>query len=416
MERFGLVGISHRRGTAAELARFTRRPSDFADLQQALQVDELLVLSTCNRVEVIYFSEQRLCADRVLQRYLNWLFGEDPQSLEWANGACYAVNGSAAAKQLFATICGLNSLVLGDQQIVGQFRQALQQARDRGLCKAYLGLLADTALKVSKRARPTLNLRNQPTSIAEVAAQKLRQRASGHKQFRVALVGSGPMVQEVGERLSRWQCAHLHFVNRTLAKAEQLAQKFGGTVQSLGEFQAAPQEFDALLAATAAPSPLLSARHFASFHPFAKERVLIDLGMPANLHADLEALSGFQLLDLMTLGREAAAGQREVELASRKVRPHLRTAIQEMQYKLSDLDFAPSAQHLRVQAEAQAERELRRWLGGQFQHLGAEDREKVSEFARHLAQQTAQIPIRALRQWVRKDSLPVAGTSDHGDG
>ncbi|RMH05508.1 MAG: hypothetical protein D6702_00150 [Planctomycetota bacterium] len=405
MDRFGLVGISHRRASVEEIGRFTRGLGDPAEMRRALGVDELVVLNTCNRVELYWVSKGRRNADEVLRDFARLLFPVDPEARRMATSACYALTGEAVVKHLYSVLAGLDSLVLGDEQIVGQFRRALVAAREARTCGPWLGLLGDEALKASRKVRAAIDFSKRPTSIAEVAAQQLKARHRELGGLRVVLVGCGEMIRTTAARLKGWQGVELHFVNRTLTGAEALAEVHGGSCESLASFQAGAGEFDALVAATGATEPVLGPEHLAALAPAERPRLLLDLGVPADLDPALGEDPRFERYDVMELGAQAEAGRREAELLVREARPVLRQAIARLREKLFQKDLGPVAQELRQAVEARAEAELRRFLDGPLAHLAEEDRAVVEQLVARLAAQTVQVPLSAMRKSLRE--LPL---------
>lgn len=405
MERFGLVGISHRRASVEEIGRFTRGLGDLLEMKAALGVDELVRLNTCNRVELYWVCKGRRAADEVLRDLARWLFPADPEARRMATSAGYALSGEAVVKHLYTVLAGLDSLVLGDEQIVGQFRAALVEARAARACGPWLGLLGDEALKASRKVRAEIDFSKRPTSIAEVAARQLK---GCHRQAgatRVVLVGGGEMIRTTAARLKGWQGVELHFVNRTLAGAQALAAAHGGTCESLAAFQAAPRDFDALVAATGATEPVVTAAQLAALPAAARPRLLLDLGVPADIEPALGQDPRFERYDVMELGSHAEAGRREAELLVRRARPVLRAAIAQLREKLFQKDLGPVAQQLRQSVEARAAAELRRFLAGPLAHLAPEDRAVVEQLVARLAAQTVQVPLVAMRSSLRE--LPL---------
>jgi glutamyl-tRNA reductase len=405
MDRFGLIGISHRRASVEEIGRFTRGLGDLTEMREALGVDELVCLNTCNRVELYWVSKVRRAADEVLRDFARWLFADDPEARRLACSACYALSGEAVVKHLYSVLSGLDSLVLGDEQIVGQFRRALVAARESRTCGPCLGLLGDEALKASRKVRAVIDFSKRPTSIAEVAAQQLKSFHRACERLRVVLVGSGEMIRTTAARLKGWKDVDLLFVNRTLSSAQALAEVHGGRAQGLADFQAAPADFDALVAATGADEPVVTAAQLAALPAPARPRLLLDLGVPADIEPALGEHPDHERFDVMELGNQAEAGRREAELLVREARPVLRRAIAQLREKLFQKDLGPVAQQLRQSVDARAEAELRRFLDGPLAHLAEEDRVVVEQLAARLAAQTVQVPLSAMRKSLR--DLPL---------
>lgn len=400
MDRFGLIGISHRRASADELGTFSRKPASHLALLEHLGVDEILHLSTCNRVEVYWVSHDKLCAKRVLRDFANWV---QPGCKDFTNRASeigYAMNGDAVHRHLHSVLCGMKSLVLGDKQIVGQFRVALNAARADGTCGQWLGLLGDEALKSSRHIRNEVDYSRIPTSVPEVAAQILQKRLNGNGG-RVTLLGSGEMSQIMAARLSGWKGVSLCFVNRTEEKARALAQDHGGSWQSLENFLATPDDFDHLVSATASPNPLVSASMLSKLPNSESERLVLDLGVPADTDPEISGLSGYSRMDVLEVSRQVRANEADAEVLDLAVRPHLNAAALRFKEKIFQRNLGPLARMIREAVEQRAEAETARWMKSSFAHMSDEDKELVTQFAVRLAEQTVQVPLIALKKSLR---------------
>ncbi len=410
MERFGVVGITHHRASAEEIGWFATTPEILEDYRQALGVDELLHLRTCNRVETYWVSHEKVSPDKILRAFGEWFAthadsdSEPKCLLALADSAGFALSGNACHRHLNSMLCGLDSKVLGDEQIVGQFRDALQEARDEGTCGQWLGMLADEALKLSRRIRKQVDYSRLPTSVSEVASEVLRKRIQG-RGARIALVGCGEMIRGMAKRLASWNKIQLHFINRTEAKAQQLAQSFGGTWQSLESFQKNPQDFDHLVTATAALRPIISVTMLESLPAQSEQRMVLDLGVPADTERAIEKMAGFERLDVLEVGARAEANQEMGRVLRRKVRPILREGSLHFREKIFRRHLSPVASQLRESIQQRALQEARKWARTRLTHLAPEDVALFEQFALRLADQTVQVPLVALRNTLRE--LPM---------
>lgn len=407
MERFGVVGITHHRASASEIGLFAQEPASLEELRVALGVDEVVHLRTCNRVETYWVSHAMQAPDKVLRAFGEW-FAEQAgpeicpeEILGLADSAGFALSGNATHRHLNAMLCGLDSKVLGDEQVVGQFRDALQEARDQGACEQWLGMLADEALKLSRRIRKQVDYSRLPTSVSEVAADILKKRLRG-EGGRIVLVGSGEMTVDLANRLAGWNKVALHFVNRTVAAAEALGREHGGTWQSLADFQANPLDFDHLVTATAAPDFILSASMMKRLPAQEQERLILDLGVPADSDPEIAALPGFERLDVLEVGARAEANEEVAQGLRRRVRPLLREGGLHFREKIFRRHLSPIASKLRSSVEERARNEAARWAKTKLAHLDAEDLALFEQFALRLADQTVQVPLVALRKTLRE--------------
>lgn len=404
MDRFGVVGISHRRSSVEEIGWFAKDPGSLPALREALGVDELIRLATCNRVELYYVSHEGISADHVLRRFAATLHPDAPEMHELADASGYAISGDPCLRHLDSLLAGLDSLVLGDEQIVGQFRQALTQAREAEVCGPWLGMLGDEALKFTRRLRKQVDYGRLPTSVPEVAADLIKARLQG-RGGRAVLVGAGETIQLLATRVAGWQGVALHLVNRDGTKAEALAARHGGTAQSLDAFRAAPGDFEVLVAATAAMEPVIRAADLEGLAAPEHPRLLLDLGVPADLEPALGAMPGFDRRDLLEIGNAVERHQEVAEHIKRQVRPFLREATISFREKIFRRHITPIAENMRRAVEERAILEADRWEAAHLTHLSEEDRELFRAFALRLAEQTVQVPLVGLRKTLRE--LPM---------
>ena len=406
MERFGVVGLTHHRASAEELGWFAEAPEDLEEFRLALGVDEVLHLRTCNRIETYWVSHDLCSPDQVLQAFGEW-FGKkrDIESLPGlVDSVGFALSGNATHRHLNAMLCGLDSKVLGDDQISGQFRGALLEAREQGVCKHWLGMLGEEAVKFSRRIRKQVDYAQLPTSVAEVAVGILKKRLHG-EPARICLLGSGEMIQELGQRLAGWNAVSLCFVNRTLDSARALAAKHGGTFQSLEEFQSAPRDFDHLVTATASFAPIVTVEALAALPQQKEERLILDLGVPADTQSKIGDLPGFSRFDVLQVGAEAETNQEEGRKLQRKIRPYLREGGLHFREKIFRRHLSPVAEKMRQSVEERARGEAGRWAKTKLAHLPPEDIALFEAFASRLADLTVQVPLVALRNTLRE--LPM---------
>lgn len=404
MDRFGVIGISYRRSSVEEIGLFAKAPASLEGLRQALGVDELIRLATCNRVELYYVSHAGVAADRVLRSFAAYLYPDSERVQKLADASGYAISGDASLRHLNNLLAGLDSLVLGDEQIIGQFRNGLLQAREAKVCGPWLGMLGDEALKFNRRLRKQVDYGRLPTSVPEVAAEMMKQRLQGNGG-RVVMVGVGETIQLLANRVSAWNQVELHFVNRSAEKAAALASRHGGSSQCLESFRKQVRPFDILVAATGAGEPVLHVEHLAPAAGASKASLLIDLGVPADIDPRCGQVPGLERHDVLAIGRAVKQHQESAETIKRQVRPYLREATLSFREKIFRRHLTPIAQSMREAVEARAKLEADRWEETRLQHLSEEDRALFHAFARRLAEQTVQVPLVGLRKALRE--LPM---------
>jgi glutamyl-tRNA reductase len=278
-------------------------------LCERLELSELAYLATCNRVEFVYSAPEELAAAEIEKR-LRGSFARDLSSV-----SLYFYKGEDAVRHLFAVASSLDSMVVGEAQILGQVKDAFQQAKNWELCGPRLEELFAWAFRTAKKVRRETALVEGAVSIANLVIDELLQAWKSGENGKVILVGVGEMTVKLGRLLAERGVSGLHFVNRTAERALFLARQYSATYQSLPDFLAAPPPTSALVSATSAPEPIFTLQTVPPFlhgHPI----LMIDLAVPRDISPEVETIPYVtvrRLEDFRTQAEEnLAARQKEV--------------------------------------------------------------------------------------------------------
>ena len=370
MERFGVIGLSWRQGGTEALARFTVDQTDaerLAALRAALDVDELVYVATCNRVELYFRTERPGEMGALRARAFAALTGTAPEPGEAERGL-RAWAGEGAAEHLFLVAAGLDSAEVGETEIVGQLRRALDTALDLGLVAgrgSQLVELFETALKVARRVRRDAGLDRGRTSLAEVGLEALRARVT-RAPGAVLLVGVSPMTERCAADLER-SGAPLLIANRTRSRAEALARSLTPTGQAraldLTELRTTVPAVTAIATATAAPGhvldrELLAALATACPHPGAP--LLVDFATAPDADPAAAHELGYDLLDMPTILARAEATRARRLADAAGAREELDAELDRLKAQLDDARVAPLIagvqNHYRAKAQEAATR------------------------------------------------------------
>jgi len=289
-----LVGLNHRTASVEvrERVSFTneqaRRAAD--ELRSRGILEETLVLSTCNRSEVygVPPESSHECAPG-LSSFLSEFHSVRPDIL---GVSLYHHYDREAVRHLFRVSAGLDSLLLGEAEILGQVREAYRFAHEQGATGPVLNRLFQGALEVGKRVRSETELGTRPMSVA-AAGVKLAERIFGKMSGRRALVvGAGAISEQVVSQLRDRGIAHLSVMNRSRDRAEELAKTFGGKVVGWGEWDTALRSPDVVVSSVSADEPVLRRAIVESAMSVRENRALflMDLGMPRNIEASVAKL------------------------------------------------------------------------------------------------------------------------------
>jgi glutamyl-tRNA reductase len=282
-----LVGLNHRTAPVEvrERVSFTtdqaRRAAD--ELRSRGLLQETLVLSTCNRSEIYGVPPEATheCAPG-LSSFLSEFHSVRADVL---NIALYHHYDRAAVRHLFRVAGGLDSMLLGEAEILGQVREAYRFAHEQGATGPVLNRLFQGALEVGKRVRTETELGTRPMSAA-AAGVKLAERIFGKLAERTALVlGAGTISEQVVSTLRDRGIAHLYVMNRSRDRAESLAQQFGGRVLDWGAWDTALLQPDVIVSSVSSEDPILRRQVLESAMAARGNRALfvMDLGLPRNI-------------------------------------------------------------------------------------------------------------------------------------
>ena len=360
-----VVGLSHRTVPLELLERMSvaesQLPKALADLTARTFVSEAVLLSTCHRVEAYVVAERFHGAAQDVRNFLSELAFVPPE--EFTDGL-YTYSDEAAAAHLFGVSAGLDSVVLGESQILGQVRDAWERARAEGVAGSGLSALFRHAVEAGKRARTETGIGRGITSLAHAAVAMATDHLGGLEGRRVVVLGAGEMGEGMASALSgaRAGGGDLVVVNRTAERALTLAERVGGRALAFEELPRALAEADLLLSSTGAPGVVVEESDLAAATVGRSDRPLlvIDLGMPRNVAPGVGDLPSVTLLDLANLRAFVESGLDERRKEVVRVRSIVADELARYGAEAAARQVAPTVAALRQHAEAVREGEMRR--------------------------------------------------------
>ncbi len=397
MHQIGVVGLSYRHAGVDEVARFavprTDVPARLPALRALLKASEILYVGTCNRVEVLYSTEDGAPAGDARQQVFRILTGREPEPGEAAR-LLRAWTGEAAVEHLFLVACGLDSAQTGEREIAAQLRGAWEDSRAAHTCGPILDRLVGEALGMARSVR-RLSAGVHAPSLADLAADCVLQHLGGRAE-RVALIGVSPMTRRCAAILHEAKVP-LVLVNRTLPAAEDLAASVSGQAVSLDHFRLQPPGVSALVLA-AGGAALLDAAALARLKAAApRTPVLVDFGVPPNVDPDTADRAGISRVGMHDL-IEVAQGRRLAQLVRlAPVRAAIDERLARLRTELALRAIGPRLAELRQRFEQIAAAEVARALKGQLRTLDARERAQLERLAATLAHRLAHLPLAGLR-------------------
>ncbi len=301
-----IIGTSIAKGNMALLERLTISPQDrpklLPELKKRLDVSELVYLATCNRVEVTTICDTHITAATIRNRVLDF-FLAGGRDFEFTPADLYQLSSGEAVRHLFRVASSLESLVVGETQITGQFKDAYQECSNLNLVGERLELAMQKALHTARHVRNETDIGNGSLSIASLVMNELEEKGDLSGITKVALVGSGEMSSKMGRYLQGWGVRNLLFVNRTLDKARQLASRFSAKAVALDEFTANPDAIDVIVSATSASLPIFNTTFLKRLQILKKKITCVDLAIPRDFADEFKTAEYITYIDILELQR-----------------------------------------------------------------------------------------------------------------
>ncbi|MFN7551591.1 MAG: glutamyl-tRNA reductase [Pseudomonadota bacterium] len=309
------LGLNHQTAPVSlrERVAFDRDtvPVALAALRRVDGVEEAAILSTCNRIEL--YSNVRDGREQAIVEWLHSHHGLTPPTLE---EFLYRHDGPAAVRHLFRVATGLDSMVLGEPQILGQVKESYHLARAAGALGSPLERLFQNTFAVAKRVRTDTRIGANPVSVAFAAVRLAHQVFADLGRSTVMLVGAGDTVELAARHLTESGVKRMLVANRTLANAEALAARFGAQAMPLSDVPARLAEADVLIASTASREPVITRAQVASAIKARRRRpmLILDLAVPRDVEpatAELDDVFVYTVDDLSGVIEDNLRSRRE---------------------------------------------------------------------------------------------------------
>jgi glutamyl-tRNA reductase len=397
---FVLVGLSHKTAPVdireqvfipeAGVGECVRRLID-RDL-----IESGVLLSTCNRTELYAVASVDAAHDRLLESFGWW-----PHALPfeaWQRYA-YRLSGEEAMAHLFRVASGLDSMMIGEAQILGQIKRALITARQAGALDARLEIILRGAIQAAKRTRHETGLGRRPVSVSHAAVAAAANLLGDLGGRRVLLVGAGEMSEVAVRLLHKQRIGHVYLASRTFERADQVAQPLGGQAVPFDAIGDIIAEVDIILSSSSAPHHVFDAAQVETFQSRRAGRplLIIDMAVPRDVEPQVGRVPGVQLLNIDDL-QAIAQANREERLASV---PAAETIVDEelraTRVSLDARESAPTVQALINRVEQLRDGVLERHLA-RVPATEVATREAMRDLAEALTATFLHGPIRALRE------------------
>jgi glutamyl-tRNA reductase len=388
-----VVGLSHRTAPVSVLERASVPHDDvrktLEELHHAEMISEVLLLSTCNRVEV-YADVARF--HPAVAEITNVLARHAGLAVSDLSDHLYVHFAEAAAEHMFTVACGLDSMVIGESQILGQLRAAYTLGSDLGSVGSVLHDLAQTALRVGKRAHTETGIDRAGASVVSVALDHAEKALGSLTGKRVLVIGAGSMGALAGATLRRRGVTDIVVANRSFDRAQRVAMSVQGRAVPLSKLEHEIADADVLISSTGSTGTVVDAELIG---PRAhRPLVVLDIALPRDIDPAAAVLPGVTYVDLDALRADGAmVSDDEVGAAVAIVAEELRDHLAAQQR----LAVAPTVTALRARANQVIDAELTR-LDGRLPGLDPVARREVADAVRRAVEKVLHAPTVRVKE------------------
>jgi glutamyl-tRNA reductase len=397
-----LIGVNHKTAPIEVRERIAISREELPETTRALAaepgVTECMIVSTCNRVEILASLDS---PDVDLVTFLSRHFGLDPAMLA---PHLYQHRDQEAVSHLFRVAASLDSMVVGEPQILGQVKEAFAVARASGTVGGELEHLLQSAFAAAKRVRSETEIGSNSVSIASVAVELARKIFGSLNGRTVFLVGAGKMSELAARHLVQQGAGAILVTNRTLERARQLAEPFNGRVIPFEELYETATQADIVISSTGAPHPIFRREHGQAFMHKRRNRPMffIDIAVPRDVDPAVNQIEGIFVYDIDDLQQVAAAHMAERSREAGDAEALIAAEVERFHQRRRTVNVAPAIVTLQQQAEEIRQGELRR-IHARLGSLTAEQLAAVEALTRGLVNKFLHPPMQALKQAAREN-------------
>ena len=356
------LGLNHHTAPLDLRGRFAFAIDQVAPTLQGLRASlsrqpEATLLSTCNRTE-IYCAGERAEIDSTLQ----WLASSGGVGSEALREHTYALHDADAARHAFRVASGLDSMVLGEPQILGQMKDAVRAADEAGAMGTTLHQLFQRSFAVAKEVRTSTEVGSHSISMAAAAVRLASQIFEDLGRIRVLFVGAGEMIDLAVTHFAAKNPKTMVIANRTLDRGEKLAERFGADVMPLADLPERLGEFDAVISCTASTLPIigLGAVERALKQRRRKPMFMVDLAVPRDIEPEVKKLQDVYLYTVDDLARVVQTGKDNRQAAVAQAEVIIDAGVQNFLHWMRQRSTVPLIQQLNAQADEWRTAELAR--------------------------------------------------------
>ena len=397
-----LVGINHRTAPVEVRERMSipesRLQEAVTDLVHREGIKEGLILSTCNRVEVIASARDGVAPDPIIRTFLA---DHHKCNLALYESHFYLHRQREAIEHLFRVASSLDSMIVGEPQILGQLKQAYSAAREAGALNGPLNEISLQALAVARKVRRNTAIGESAVSVSYAAVELARKIFGDLTGKSILILGAGKMSEIAARNLIRSGAGSILVANRTYDRAVELAQAFHGTAIRIEQMLDHVEKADIVICSTSAPHYVIHRHHAEQWLAARKNRPMffVDISVPRNIDPEINELDNAFVYDIDDLGHVVEANKKQREREAVWAEEIIQHEVQKAMKRLASREIVPTIVALEQRLESIRVMELDRYRG-RLGDLSPQQREAVDALTHGILNKILHGPITELKSGV----------------
>jgi glutamyl-tRNA reductase len=398
-----LIGVNHRTAPVEVREQFAipdgRLPEAIKALTSCAGVEEGMIVSTCNRVEILARTTD---GGARLDEFFHEFYGFDPEKYQ---AHLYEHRDRDAVRHVFRVASSLDSMIVGEPQILGQVKEAYATARAVGAVNSQLDALLTRAFAVAKRVRNETAVATSAVSVASVAVD-LAKKIFGNLQGKsIYLVGAGKMSELAARHLLAHGAEKIYVSNRTYDRAVALAKKFNGEALPFDQLYETVSRADIVISSTGAPHAIFRKEHGERFLSRRRNRPMffIDIAVPRDVDPEMNKLDGIFVYDIDDLQQVVTSHVADRRVEADHAEAIVQLEVDKFQARLLTLDVVPTIVSLQEHLETVRQAEIDR-VRGRLGTLSPEQELAVEALTRGIVNKIMHTPITTLKSAARESS------------
>ncbi|HUS08402.1 MAG TPA: glutamyl-tRNA reductase [Bryobacteraceae bacterium] len=398
--RLWITGVNHRTAPVAVRERLafseSSLPEALRELRQRPGMMEGLILSTCNRVEVAVTTEDETDAQGNVEAFLTQAQRLEPS---WIQPYLYQYEGREAIRHLFRVASSLDSMVIGEPQILGQLKAAYTMAKTQGTLNGFLETVLTRAFSVAKRVRSETDIGVSAVSVSYAAVELAREIFGSLSNKKVLLIGAGKMSELAARHLHRSGGSQILVANRTRERAEQVADLVRGQIVEYSDLMSTVRDVDIVITSSGAPDYILTEEQMRRILGARKNRpmFLIDIAVPRNIEPSVNEVDNVFLYDIDDLQRVVDSNLRGRLDEAAEADKIVAEEVERLEGWMRTRQVVPMIVGLQQQFERVRAAELER-VKGKLGPLTPQQEEALDQLTRGIVNKLAHGPISELRK------------------